>query len=145
MIEHIGYAQGRHMLSECCRVLKPGGKLRISTPDLSFFVQLYREKKGELERQYIKWMTDNFIPSATSYRDTFVINNSMRNWGHQFIYDEKVLREALEMAGFEAIRRCTLQQSNDVELDGLERELRMPNGILALETVVLEAVKPIGK
>src|SRR5208283_4749032 len=41
MIEHIGYQQGLNMLTEICRVLKPGGRVRISTPDLSFYVNLY--------------------------------------------------------------------------------------------------------
>ncbi len=142
MIEHITYAQGLHMLSECYRVLKPDGTIRVATPDLSFFVRLYREEKDELEYAYIKWMTDTFIPTATSYRDTFVINNSVRYWGHQFIYDEKVLCEALTRVGFVDVRRCELQQSGDPELCGLEHEQRMPEGLLRLETFVLEATKP---
>ena len=41
MIEHITYTQGGLMLSECFRVLKSGGKLRVSTPDLRFLFSLY--------------------------------------------------------------------------------------------------------
>jgi predicted SAM-dependent methyltransferase len=33
MIEHISFSQGLVMLSECYRVLKEKGKIRISTPD----------------------------------------------------------------------------------------------------------------
>ena len=34
MIEHIAYKHGLHMLGEAFRVLKPGGKIRIATPDI---------------------------------------------------------------------------------------------------------------
>jgi len=49
MIEHISHAQGQHMLKECFRVLKHGGKIRISTPDLSFLILLYQSDKSELQ------------------------------------------------------------------------------------------------
>src|SRR5262245_6313463 len=40
MIEHVSYLGGLSLLAEACRVLKPGGKIRISTPDLAFLVNL---------------------------------------------------------------------------------------------------------
>ena len=43
MIEHVTYQNGKRMILECYRVLKPGGLLRISTPDLSFLVDLYKD------------------------------------------------------------------------------------------------------
>jgi predicted SAM-dependent methyltransferase len=142
MIEHLNYANGLSMLAECFRVLKPGGKLRLATPDLAFFVRLYRDHKTSIEEGYIKWMTDTFIPSATSYCDTFVINNSLRDWGHQFIYDEKVLSEALEHAGFVKVKRCEMQRSNDPTFRKIEREDGILDEFRHLETFILEAEKP---
>jgi predicted SAM-dependent methyltransferase len=46
MIEHISYSQGFLMLTECFRVLKRNGQIRISTPDLSFLVDLHKENKS---------------------------------------------------------------------------------------------------
>src|SRR5438477_50522 len=34
VIEHIPYPQGLSMLKECFRVIKPGGTIRIATPNL---------------------------------------------------------------------------------------------------------------
>jgi SAM-dependent methyltransferase len=34
LIEHVSYAEGQVMLRECRRILKLGGVLRLSTPDL---------------------------------------------------------------------------------------------------------------
>ena len=66
----------------------------------------------------------------------------MRDYGHQFIYNEKVMRYSLEKIGFTEITRCELNDSKDKELRGLENEDRMPPGFLKLESFVLEAIKP---
>ena len=141
MIEHITYSNGLAMLRECHRVLRNNGKIRISTPDLQFLIDLYRDNKSKLQREYIEWATDSFIKSAPYYDDTFVINNFVRDWGHLFIYDEKTLRSSLEKAGFTKIIRCGLNESKDETLQNLENEKRMPKGFLKLESVTLEGTK----
>ena len=143
MIEHITYIQGLQFLSECYRVLKPGGKIRIATPDLVFLIDLYKNDKSILQKDYIKWSIDKFIGAVTNYEDTFVINNFMRAWGHTFIYDEKVLHNSLGMMGFNGITKCALNESADEQLRYLENETRMPPGFLELESIIIEATKPI--
>src|SRR5262249_45251050 len=41
MIEHISWGEGNRMLQECHRVLRPGGIIRIATPDLAVLLDLY--------------------------------------------------------------------------------------------------------
>ncbi len=141
MIEHIPYAGGTFMLKECFRVLKKGGKIRISTPNLQSFISLYTDKKSELQLEYIKWNTDQFISNAPYYDDAFVINNYVRAWGHQFIYDAKTLRKAMEIAGFTNIKSCDLNMSDSSAFRNLEKEEKMPAGFLKLESFTLEALK----
>jgi len=141
MIEHISYSNGLCMLRECHRVLKNNGKIRISTPDLQFLIDLYRDNKSELQQQYIKFATDERIKSAPSYDATFVINSFVRDWGHLFIYDEKTLRSSLEKVGFSKIVSCDLSESTDEALRNLENEKRMPKGFLKLESFTLEGQK----
>ncbi|MDX1948562.1 MAG: methyltransferase domain-containing protein [Pirellulaceae bacterium] len=141
MIEHIPRAAGARMLAECQRVLKPGGRIRISTPDLAFLIDLYRPDKSDLQRRYIAWATERFIPDAPA-GDVYVINNFVRDWGHQFIYDEPTLAAAMQAAGFEEISRCELNRSQHQSLANLENESRLPVGFLRLETLILEGVKP---
>lgn len=143
MIEHISYPQGQMMLNECFRILKPNGRIRISTPDLSFLIDLYKEDKSYLQKEYIKWITDKRLKYASRYEDTFVINNFVRDWGHQFIYDEKTLRLSMVKAGFSSIVRCNLNESGDDLLRNLENEKRLPKDFLRLETFTLEGVKPM--
>lgn len=42
VIEHITDKAAENMIKECCRVLKPGGVLRITAPDILFVVRAYR-------------------------------------------------------------------------------------------------------
>lgn len=141
MIEHIPYIDGLSMLTECFRVLRKNGKIRVSTPNLPFLIDLYRQDKSEQQLAYIKWSTDNFITGTDDYFDTFIINNFVRDWGHQFIYDEKTLRQALTNAGFTNIIRCDLNQSEEEAFRNLENESRLPAGFLQMETLTLEGEK----
>jgi len=140
-IEHVSYAKGQVMLEECFRVLRDGGKIRLSTPDLSFLVSLYRSRKSDIQERYIRWSTERFIANAPYCGDTFVINMFVRNWGHRFIYDEKVLRDSLDRVGFRGILRCGLNESEDGGLRDLENVARLPDGFLGLESVILEGTK----
>ena len=141
MIEHISYIQGQKMLKESFRVLRENGKIRISTPDLAFLVDLYRDDKSDVQNEYIEWATKKFISSAPCNMDTFVINNYVRDWGHTFIYDEKVLRHSLDQAGFKDITRCNINESKDKNLQYLENDTKEPKGFLKMETVTLEGIK----
>jgi predicted SAM-dependent methyltransferase len=141
MIEHISYLDGLSMLKECSRVLKPGGKIRIATPDLSFLIDLYKTDKTKLQNEYIVDSTNRYINYVPFYDETFVINNYVRAWGHKFIYSEKVLRHSLEQAGFENIVRFDVTESLDENLSNLENVGRKPDGMIKMETLVLEGTK----
>jgi predicted SAM-dependent methyltransferase len=141
MIEHLTHSQGHFMLAECFRILKHGGIVRISTPDLAFLVDLYRDDKTGLQQGYLRWSAAHFLEDASLGSDTLVINNFVRDWGHQFIYDEKTLRSSMERAGFAEITRHELQESENETLRNLENEARMPDGFLRLETFTLEGTK----
>jgi predicted SAM-dependent methyltransferase len=142
VIEHLSFADGLRMLAECHRVLRPGGHLRIATPDLAFLIALYREQHTRQRVAYLRWATGTGIPEAGAPLDTVVINHFMRAWGHQSIYDEKVLRARLAAAGFTDVVRCPLQDSAHELLRNLANVARMPAGLLELETLVLEGTKP---
>jgi len=120
IIEHISYDSGRAMLQECFRVLKPGGKVRISTPDLTVLLGLHRSPRSEMQERYIEWAISNFIPNATATRECFVINNAFRNWGHTFICDKPSLEHLVRSVGFSGITWHEPHASDDPQLRGIE-------------------------
>jgi predicted SAM-dependent methyltransferase len=143
LIEHLEYRQGALMLRECFRVLRPGGRIRIATPDLRFLIELYNPEKSELQVRYVSWAAREFAPDARAAQEVFVINNFFRAWGHQFIYDRQALQEAMRGAGFTGFGPCRVGESDDRNLRGLEAHGRqIPEEFNELETLVLEGVKP---
>ena len=142
-IEHLEYPVGAQLVRECYRVLKHGGRLRISTPDLSFLIELHDENKTEQQKRYIMWATDKFIHNTKSYADTFVINNFFRDFGHKFIYDYKTLKTLLTECGFVDVERYQVGKSQDENLRGIESHGRViGDDFNTLESMVVEATKP---
>jgi len=139
MIEHISYEQGRAMLRECHRILKPRGTVRIAAPDLAVLLGLYSATLNPTQRRYIQWITDSYI-GVGSYEAVFVINNAFRNWGHQFLYDRKLLQMAMTEAGFVDIRCQAPGASGDASLQGIEAHGKNVGDeeMNAFETMVLE-------
>lgn len=141
MIEHIPYNNGLYMIKECLRVLKKNGKIRVSTPNFQFLLDLYSNERTQLQNDYIKWTTDEFIWKTPYYSPIFVINNFVRDWWHQFIYDEKTLYNLLKIIWFQNIQKFQLNESNIEIFKNLENEFRMPKWFLKLETMTFEATK----
>lgn len=139
MIEHVSRAAGQAMLRECFRVLRPGGRIRISCPDRQFIADLTGGGElPELASRYVDWARQHFgLPDAAA-----VGRNLETGFGHQFIYDRATLAAALEEAGFARVTWHRIMESHDPELRGLEHESRMPPGFLQLETMTAEAEKP---
>jgi SAM-dependent methyltransferase len=150
LVEHLTYRDGLLMMKESFRVLKPGGKIRIATPDLAVLVQLFREDKTAEMKSYIegKLAQDDFTqpPPKTISPECVILNAELNpggdNTGHKFVYDAKTLRESLALAGFRDIRQYSPGESDDPELRGLElRHKSVHQAINDYETMVFQAVK----
>lgn len=109
-IEHIDRPQAQRLLAECHRVLKPGGVLRVSTPDLRTIVQHY------LAGRIDAWHDMHWRPETPAR----MLNESMREWGHRFLYDAEELEAALRAAGFRQVERKAWRASARPELANLE-------------------------
>lgn len=142
MIEHIRQEDGWHLVQECFRILKPGGRVRLETPDLEKMCRLYRENLTPEEIAYLQHHRDTWNPFREHERPSrcFVVNNIMRFAGHQFLYDEEYLRMTLERAGFEDIERLASGETRDANFVGVSG--RSQTGFNRFETLALEATKP---
>lgn len=112
-IEHITRPQFVNLLKDVRRVLKPGGVFRISTPNLSAIVEDYRNNK--IDRWGAVW-----LPASSCD----FLNEAMRLWGHQYLYDLSELVKVYKEAGFtdlNGFRVVQYHKSDAAELSGLEK------------------------
>ncbi len=142
VIEHVPYLAGKNLIQESFRVLKPGGTLRIVTPDINFLIALYQDEQKQLHKDYIKWNADLFVREKAPHTALSVVNNFVRDWGHVYIYDIPTLKAEMEKIGFINIKTPALNQSEHDALRGIEHEKRHPDGFLALESLIIEGTKP---
>lgn len=142
MIEHVGYDCGQTMLRECFRVLRPGGVIRIVTPDLAVITGLAQEPRSPMQQAYFDYCAKEFIAPGQPRTLACVADALFRGWGHSFIYDQETLEASLAAAGFTGISRHRLGRSEHAALERLEHETRYPAGLLDFESMALEARKP---
>lgn len=144
-IEHIPEPAAHSMIKECFRILRPGGRLRIATPDLTAILGLYEEPLDETEQHYVEWVMTRFRPNVGSgNKRCYVINHMFTDHKHEFIYDFETLSAILAAAGFAEILRRKPGESDDPVLRGVELHGQAigDEEVNGFETMVVEAVRP---
>ncbi len=143
MIEHVPHALGQHMLRECHRILKPGGRVRISTPNLVNIASLMASPTTEEKTNYVRKVTAKYIPENTQLLPGFVVNNFFWDFWHYFVYDPDTLAQALKAAGFIDVQQMASRKGSVSELTGLETHaLIVGEDLDAFESMVFEGTKP---
>jgi SAM-dependent methyltransferase len=142
MIEHVSYKEALAMLQECRRVLKKGGAVRISTPDIRLTRRLMdRPLAPELER-YVQWSNERYGCAGDPGSAVQVVNRLQHEWGHRFLYDADTLADALRRAGFAETVECAPGHSAHaalVNVDGHAQVIGVEFN--QLESLIIEAVK----
>lgn len=144
VIEHLPFEGGMVMLRESHRVLAPGGKLRVATPDLRQLVALFDQDSTEPERRFmtaqLKMVGLRVVKEPE--RPLFIMNMYFHAWGHRFLYDRQTLQSALESVGFRDIRFVRHSESDDPELRNVERHIyEIGSDIDEYVTMIVQASK----
>jgi predicted SAM-dependent methyltransferase len=106
LLEHLGPEEAVRFLSEAIRHLRPGGRIRLSTPGLEFV-----------------WTTHFSVgsPDDTTVTDTYRANRAFHGWGHRFLYSKPYLEKVLYATGYTEVAFFSYGESDHPDLRGLER------------------------
>ncbi len=132
MIEHLDRHEAELFLAECLRVLKPGGVLRLSVPNLRWSILEYMEK-GNADHFIAQLQFDVDKPRGVVGRLHRLLTGGR---GHHWMYDGSSLSRLVEGCGFRVVEVLPAGQTrltDPGELDLREREI---------ESLYLEAERP---
>ncbi|MBN1600232.1 MAG: methyltransferase domain-containing protein [Chitinispirillaceae bacterium] len=124
-LEHFNKEDGRRLLSECQRVLRQGGILRIVVPDLMYEVTEYIEGRT---------LADDFIErlgvlNGTTNRTLKSKLTTFFQFPHKCMYDNSRLIEIFNEIGFDAYKKNAFD--SDIEdIHVIELEGRTQNAVI---------------
>ena len=95
-LEHIDQPKAIELLRHCHRVLRPGGEIQIVMPDLKKVCDMYMARDFE-------GMKAIGLSEANQGSLCRFVNQAMRAWGHQFLWDVEELSSVLFSLGFRLI------------------------------------------
>lgn len=121
VIQAVTYEGGQTMIRECARVLRPGGRLRISTPDFDRVIAL---AGPDLPQDVLALMRDanaaKGVPPDRQDDPCFAVNRLFSDYGHRFLYTERLLTRCLLEGGFRDVSRCAVGESDHPGLRGVD-------------------------
>jgi predicted SAM-dependent methyltransferase len=133
MIEHVPIDGARALLRHAVKALQPGGRIRLVTPDARRCAEAYLEG-GELARAQLdahRGAGTRVEHPVDILRGVFVEYEHYRGYA----WDFESLAAEMEAAGFTAIERVELEQSEDPVLRGLESR------VLPVDRITMLAVE----
>ncbi len=119
MIEHVPLAGARVFLAEAYRCLRPGGIIRLVTPDLRTHVELYLTGDDVVHSK----LADEYRALGVVIEHPVdIVRTPIGEFGHHagYVYDFETLDAELQRAGFKPATRKSMQESDDPMLRGLE-------------------------
>lgn len=137
-LEHLNYGQVARVLTECFRILKPGGRIRVIVPDLSIFADNYVQKNDSWFRD---WEDAVLRPRGRTITTNMeALSFVTQEYGHRSAWDVQTMHEFLARAGFIDLRKCALRAGGDQQLlrDKDDRDR-------VVVSLYVEATKPVSE
>src|SRR5262249_47918197 len=100
--------------SECFRVLRPNGTLRIIVPDGELYLAGYTDLLRGQSEVTLPYSRDDRYENL--YSPILSVNRIFRAHGHLFIYDFCMLRLLLEKNGFIDVSKESYRSGRDANL-----------------------------
>ena len=125
-LEHLTVLAAIDFIAEAHRVLRPDGKLRLSTPNLDWV-----------------WRTHYPLAGTPGERQTAALaaNRAFYGWRHRFLWNRELLEAALDACGFVDLAWPAYGESQDPTMAGLERHGSYPDLPGCQHVLIAEARK----
>jgi len=126
LIEHVPLTASVSWLTEVHRVLRPGGLLRLTTPDLAKYVEGYSEGSKFFAKHRRRVNLAIGVAPPMPARTAFMFNQIFYLYGHRWLYDLPELQYVLGRAGFDpaAVRECGYREGSRPDVAQLDRTIR---------------------
>lgn len=138
VIEHVRMKQARILLRHAHSALRPGGAIRLVTPDVGRMARAYLDD-AELTRAHLE---RNRRVGHDVHHPIDLLRVTFHESGHTlgYLWDYESLAAELTAAGFVSVQRCELGESEDLDFRGLDsRGSTEPTDVLL--TLAVEARK----
>src|SRR5262245_9651221 len=111
--EHLEYAHGLKLMSDCYRALRPGGVFRVALPNCRALFEAYlRADASYLAQIEATRVLSNTDPTVRTFVD--YINYAVYQYGeHKYIYDQEKLIAVLRQIGFRSVAESSFQSDID--------------------------------
>lgn len=145
VLEHLYLADARRLLSECKRVLRAGGVIRLVVPDLHSMASAYLKSKSSSTSAEKTEAADR-LNEKLGFRSPAPPNGNMlvkvySVWKdfhhHKWMYDSESLIHYLELSGFQEVLQKEFCQS---DIPGIE-EVEDPERVLGGVGICIEGKK----
>lgn len=124
-LEHLSYVHGERFLREAARLLRRGGVIRIVVPDIRKYAEGYVSDDisfvDEIRASSEYWPDHADVP--LTLLDTIVRGSASNGWVHCASYDWELLSRKLHQSGFNNVRRCSANASDDPRLRNIDGNL----------------------
>jgi len=107
-IEHLPKQEGYEFLTECYRVLKPGGAIRIGWPDLTKMLRAYLVR----DKKFFNYIAPRINNGMRFHTWDEMLSDFIFSWEHQYAYTRKYLKRVLEDVGFKNVKYKSYMQSD---------------------------------
>ncbi len=124
-LEHFSKEDGLRLLSECHRVLRNNGKIRIIVPDLRRFVDEYVEGRMQAD-DFVEKLGVLYGNSKNIVKKRLA---PLIEFPHRCMYDNPRLLSILREIGFDAANRAPFDSDID-DIRRVELEARTQNAVI---------------
>lgn len=131
VIEHFERYEALNVLKETMRVLKPGGIIRVSVPDISKMLINYEEERvknpetAAREINVLWWGFEKDIPPS----NIFARISRLFIRDHQWHYDVASMKKLLSEAGFRNIKTLSFRKGETPDLNRVEIEIHKKHSL----------------